>query len=276
MKINKTDEFIEVIGHYGNEVQCAKMTLLADLYAIEHRDGYAKFPIECEDKLRLVDLKLEFMTRPHEPGFGPFYNYFILNGITKTVQSSAAAPTQEAVGHLYITYHNNNIYGTVAGMIPTTEYVLTNGELILENVNPEYTGNFFENKHGSGTEGDPYYLVEDEVVTAGYFADFTTHHTEKSTNKVSVDLTTLPGWSSLSSGSHNITIVAKADGYRDSEPSAGVEVTKSTWTAPTIQLADSVVSTPIVEGVTMYKVYSNGSYIGYVDANNTWHGEVSE
>ena len=46
----------------------------------------------------------------------------------------------------------------------------------------------------------------------------------------SVDLTTLPGWSSLSTGSHNITIVAKADGYRDSEPSAAVSVEKA---APT-------------------------------------------
>lgn len=42
-----------------------------------------------------------------------------------------------------------------------------------------------------------------------------------------IDLTTLPGWSSLSSGSHSITIVAKADGYRDSEPSAAVSVTKA-------------------------------------------------
>ena len=42
----------------------------------------------------------------------------------------------------------------------------------------------------------------------------------------SVDLTTLPGWSSLSSGSHSITIVAKANGYRDSEPSAAVSVEK--------------------------------------------------
>ena len=42
----------------------------------------------------------------------------------------------------------------------------------------------------------------------------------------SVDLTILPGWSSLSSGTHNITIVAKAAGYIDSEKSAGVEVTK--------------------------------------------------
>lgn len=45
----------------------------------------------------------------------------------------------------------------------------------------------------------------------------------------SVDLTTLPGWSSLSGGPHNITIVAKAAGYADSEESAGVEVTRGAW-----------------------------------------------
>ena len=54
-----------------------------------------------------------------------------------------------------------------------------------------------------------------------------------STPRLSVDLTTLPGWSSLSTGSHNITIVAKADGYRDSEPSVGVSVEKITWENPT-------------------------------------------
>ena len=43
----------------------------------------------------------------------------------------------------------------------------------------------------------------------------------------SVDLTTLAGWSALSDGSHSITIVAKADGYRDSEPSAAVSVEKA-------------------------------------------------
>ena len=45
--------------------------------------------------------------------------------------------------------------------------------------------------------------------------------------KVSVDLTTLPGWSPLSGGTHNIAVVAKADGYRDSEPSAAVSVEKA-------------------------------------------------
>lgn len=46
-------------------------------------------------------------------------------------------------------------------------------------------------------------------------------------SQVSVDVASLPGWASLSTGSHNITIVAKADGYRDSEPSAAVSVTKT-------------------------------------------------
>lgn len=53
----------------------------------------------------------------------------------------------------------------------------------------------------------------------------TINYTETVSRK-SIDLTTLPGWSSLSSGSHSITIVAKADGYRDSEPSAAVSVEK--------------------------------------------------
>ena len=50
------------------------------------------------------------------------------------------------------------------------------------------------------------------------------------TSQSSVDLATLPGWSSLSGGPHNITIVAKADWYEDSEKSAGVEVTRGAWT----------------------------------------------
>lgn len=41
-----------------------------------------------------------------------------------------------------------------------------------------------------------------------------------------VDLTTLTGWANLSDGEHTITIKAKADGYRDSQASAGVSATK--------------------------------------------------
>lgn len=95
--------------------------------------------------------------------------------------------------------------------------------------------------------------------------------------KINIDLTTLSGWSSLSDGIHSITVKAKATGYRDSEPSEAVTVIKGhIWETPTITLTGSLLSTPIVEGVTMYKVYSNGNYIGYVDSNNVWHEEVSE
>lgn len=44
--------------------------------------------------------------------------------------------------------------------------------------------------------------------------------------KKSVDLTTLSGWANLAPGNHTIKIVAKGTGYRDSEKSAGVSVTK--------------------------------------------------
>lgn len=53
---------------------------------------------------------------------------------------------------------------------------------------------------------------------------------QASTSRLSVDLTTLPGWANLSAGEKNITIVAKANGYKDSAPSAAVKVTKAAAT----------------------------------------------
>lgn len=47
------------------------------------------------------------------------------------------------------------------------------------------------------------------------------------TSRLSVDLTTLSGWASLSAGEKSITIVAKASGFKDSAPSAAVQVTKA-------------------------------------------------
>lgn len=49
---------------------------------------------------------------------------------------------------------------------------------------------------------------------------------------------------------------------------------RTKWSTPVITLTNGVISTPIVEGVTKYKVYSNDSYIGYIDENNVWHEEV--
>ena len=45
--------------------------------------------------------------------------------------------------------------------------------------------------------------------------------------KVSIDLTSLSGWGNVTSGDHVIQVVAKADGYRDSEKSTAVNFTKT-------------------------------------------------
>lgn len=50
------------------------------------------------------------------------------------------------------------------------------------------------------------------------------------TPRLSVDVSTLAGWANLSAGSHDITIVAKAAGFKDSAPSAAVQVTKAAST----------------------------------------------
>ena len=67
-------------------------------------------------------------------------------------------------------------------------------------------------------------------------------------SQVSVNVASLPGWSSLSIGSHNITIVARADGYRDSEPSAAVSVEKITWENP-IQVDDILTITQVYASI---------------------------
>nr|DAH74386.1 MAG TPA: hypothetical protein [Caudoviricetes sp.] len=61
---------------------------------------------------------------------------------------------------------------------------------------------------------------------------FTTdaYTTRAATVKKSVDLTTLSGWANLSAGNHTIKIKAKGTGYKDSELSAGVTVSKAAST----------------------------------------------
>lgn len=52
-------------------------------------------------------------------------------------------------------------------------------------------------------------------------------NTTYTSNQRSVDLTTLPGWANLSAGNHTIKIKAKGTGYKDSELSVGVTVSKA-------------------------------------------------
>ena len=51
--------------------------------------------------------------------------------------------------------------------------------------------------------------------------------------RIDYDLTKSPRWKDLSDGAHSISIVAKADGYRDSAKSTSVTVTKGGSTGET-------------------------------------------
>lgn len=90
----------------------------------------------------------------------------------------------------------------------------------------------------------------------------------------SVDLTTLAGWEALSSGSHNITIVAKANGYRDSAPSAAVSVTKGGAFKQVFPKATSDNYT-LLENLNQSKIYSikltPDNFVSFIRyENNQW------
>lgn len=73
----------------------------------------------------------------------------------------------------------------------------------------------------SNVSGNSFQFISSYDMTANI-----TITTKKATSQVSIDLTTLSGWGNVTSGSHNIQVVAKADGYRDSEKSTAVSFTK--------------------------------------------------
>lgn len=107
------------------------------------------------------------------------------------------------------------------------------------------------------------------------------------TPRISVDLTTLAGWANLSAGAHNITVVAKADGYRDSEPSTAVSVTKPVATKTLKAGTYKWIDNPNLSGFpsdASYKTYeliftSGGASFSYLHCsayNSDWFGVAYE
>lgn len=66
--------------------------------------------------------------------------------------------------------------------------------------------------------------------TGDLFTWLQANGTKQTVPRKSYDLSTSAKWATLSSGNHNVQIVAKASGYRDSEKSAAVSVTKAAAT----------------------------------------------
>lgn len=63
-------------------------------------------------------------------------------------------------------------------------------------------------------------------------------------SKISIDLTTLSGWDTVTSGEHQISVVAKASGYLDSEKSTAVSFTKASTTTGETWVLNSTIAAP--------------------------------
>lgn len=89
--------------------------------------------------------------------------------------------------------------------------------------------------------------------------------------KLSYDLSTSSKWANLSEGSHHVTIVAKADTYRDSKPSIGVDIVKTASTGETWLLNETLKGEPYGlynEYVTIIDFTSNGENFIKIGVDN--------
>lgn len=210
-------------GHAENQSDCHTLTLLCNLLekntkTIDYKMGYAEFELDdlpSENKFWFTDSQT-----------------FSINGTE--VQVLATQATGDAfmpAGNLSIdlsfsqdgvTVHN---VGSLRAKAKLSSELVLNSYFSITSIPSIAPGGtallpFLDNiRLISIVSNDGQVISEGDIVSED--------GTKLTVSKIeSVDLTTLPGWSSLSSGTHNITIVAKAAGYIDSEKSAVVEVTK--------------------------------------------------
>ena len=95
-------------------------------------------------------------------------------------------------------------------------------------------------------------LPTDTFVEGG---TYTTRANTPSISQVSIDLTTLSGWGNVADGQHSIQVVAKADGYKDSEKSTAVSFTKGTTFKQIFPTKASDGNT-LLENLNQSKIYS--------------------
>lgn len=111
-----------------------------------------------------------------------------------------------------ITYHAND-------GIPTPQNLTNQTELptlpIVSKTNYNFVGWYYDS-----TFTQEAHAGDTLSANVDLYAKFIRSH-------ITLDLTTLSGWGNVADGQHSIQVVAKAEGYKDSEPSASVSVTKA-------------------------------------------------
>ena len=200
-------------GHEPIAEQCETMTLLAnalteskDFRKVEYKSGYAEF----EKVGKAKELKFAEAGPMLSQASGDLTIDANIAKIvfTSTVEGDSPVEyTYTASGH-HVDLSNYG-YLDCAITFVSNNYILDSVVVAHGQITNKTDTGF---RWVAGSDGGP-----DGSITI----------TSKSASvRKSVDLTTLSGWAGLADGTHTIKIVAKANGYRDSAPSAGVEVIK--------------------------------------------------
>lgn len=156
---------------------------------------------------------------------------------------------------------------TVNGSSVTSPYTLKNGDKISatiaanssgmwQGIKVTTSGTFSKSYRGETVNLD---FSKVNIFLRGYDSYSTVatvvniSYTEAS--PIQIDMTTLPKWSTITSGAHNVTLIAKADGYADSLPSTPVSFTR---VFKTLKGLYKFVDAPEVANA------SGGSYLNFV------------
>lgn len=264
-KITTYNRGIIIDGHADTKEECETITLLCNSLAkdenfkqVAYDDGYAAFEkIGKAERLRFIKTE---------------------NGLTVYFDTG--------IQNVGFSYGSNTYTFTTSG--ETYGFTAEPGSDITLTVNL---------KSGYSLKSSSIGSVSGNTVTIP-FSTVTTNNTsltctlvsEAASSKLSVDLTTLSGWANLSAGNHTIKLKAKGTGYKDSELSTGVTVSKAastvTLSAGTYKWKDSVTLTDIAQDIeftsnnTQYAIIKSSelravityttSYAAAVYNNGSW------
>lgn len=201
-KIIITDNKVIFDGHSNTKEECENTTLLCnalknstDYKTIKYEDGYAEF-----EKIGIVK-ELKFLRSPLSIDL-----YDSISGDRVLGISS-----------------DSEITLSFSGNIAT--FTITGGSMSFDYTNDTYITSYDTSTGTSLTatfkNNIENITLKDADAPKKYNISFIT------TSKISIDLTTLTGWDTVTPGEHTIQVVAKATGYRDSAKSAAVSFTKA-------------------------------------------------
>lgn len=200
-KITTYNRGIIIDGHADTKEECETITLLCNSLAkdknfkqVAYDDGYAAFErVGKAERLRFA------------PGPGSLSIYDTATGDEVLFINSDTTVT--------VTYSGKIITFNING-----------GGMSISRVNSNYVETY-----DSGVATSLTATMKNTISSLVAKGDGSSNYdiTFAASSKLSVDLTALSGWANLTPGNHTIKIVAKGTGYRDSEKSAGVEVTKA-------------------------------------------------